>query len=225
MLAWGLLSFPGKYQTAKSVDAAKQAVKQGTDYLMKLYWIDPINSNTTAVISRVGRVDVETKYWGRPEDENLPRPAFMVTSNDGAADVAGSVAGALAAGALVFKDSDPGYADQLVKAAETFWRFGNKTRKAYTETDLDSQYLYNSTSFYDDMAWGAAWLYRATNNQKYLGEMYNNYVRHVRLEGAVDFQYIFDPTNLFWPTNLVMAQVGSVVTLLCRRYHTLFSGH
>ncbi len=156
---------------------------------------------------QVGRVDVETKYWGRPEDENMPRPAFMVTSNDGAADVAGTIAGALAAGALVFKDSDPSYTDELIKSAEMYWKFGNKTRKAYTDTDLDSQYLYNSTSFYDDLAWGAAWLYRATNNQRYLGEMYNNYVRHVRLEGEVDFHYIFDPTNLFWPTNLVMAQV------------------
>ncbi len=53
MLAWGLLSFPEKYANAKAVDSAKAAVRQGTDYLLKLYWVDPMDENVTAVISRV----------------------------------------------------------------------------------------------------------------------------------------------------------------------------
>lgn len=37
---------------------------------------------------------------------------------------------------------------------------------------------YNSSSVLDDMAWGAVWLYRATNDPKYLGAAQRYIARH-----------------------------------------------
>lgn len=152
------------------------------------------------------------RYWGRPEDDDVPRPAFSVNIDDGASDLAGSVAAALASSAIVFEERDPAYSYELLDAAKSFWAFANETRARYVDTDLDSQYVYNSTSYYDDMAWGAAWLFRATRDEKYLAEMYNNYVRHLQFEGLHDFKFVYDWDNVFWPTNLVMAQATGFPT-------------
>ena len=38
----------------------------------------------------------------------------------------------------------------------------------YSDNFSTAASTYASTSFYDDLAWGAAWLFRATNDTKYL---------------------------------------------------------
>ena len=40
----------------------------------------------------------------------------------------------------------------------------------YSQTVNDSQVLYNSTSYFDDLAWGAAWLYKRTGDADYLAQ-------------------------------------------------------
>ena len=38
---------------------------------------------------------------------------------------------------------------------------------------------YNSTSFLDDLAWAASWLYKATEDSDYLADAINWYGRHI----------------------------------------------
>ena len=47
----------------------------------------------------------------------MPRPGYNVTTANGASDLAGSMAAAFAASAMVFQDSDPTFATQLQTAA------------------------------------------------------------------------------------------------------------
>lgn len=47
----------------------------------------------------------------------MPRPGYNVTTAAGASDLAGSMAAAFAASALVFQESDPTFATQLQTAA------------------------------------------------------------------------------------------------------------
>ena len=47
-------------------------------------------------------------------------------------------------------------------------------------------YWYNSTSYRDDLAWAAAWLYKATSDPGYLGDVYNYYQVHKYQEGTRD---------------------------------------
>lgn len=40
----------------------------------------------------------------------------------------------------------------------------------YSTTIRDAALEYPSSTYYDDLAWGAAWLYKLTGNQSYLSE-------------------------------------------------------
>ena len=51
-------------------------------------------------------------------------------------------------------------------------------------------YWYNSTSFRDDLAWAAAWMYKATRDPDYLGDAYGFWDTHKMLEGDYDIRYL-----------------------------------
>ena len=60
---------------------------------------------------------------------------------------------------------------------------GCKTYKRYEVREVP---LYNSTSVFDDLAWGGVWLYKATKDARYLGQAQRFLSRHykVRLRAA-----------------------------------------
>ena len=73
---------------------------------------------------QVGNWSLESQYWGTYEPltaQTMPRPGYNVSTADGAADLAGSMAAAFAASAVVFKQSDPAYSARLQDAAETLY--------------------------------------------------------------------------------------------------------
>ncbi len=51
-------------------------------------------------------------------------------------------------------------------------------------------YWYNSTSWRDDMAWAASWMYRASGDPNYLSDAYGFYRTHKDLEGQLDIRYL-----------------------------------
>ena len=51
-------------------------------------------------------------------------------------------------------------------------------------------YWYNSTSFRDDLAWAASWMYKATGDADYLGDAYGFWDTHKMLEGDYDIRYL-----------------------------------
>lgn len=51
----------------------------------------------------------------------MPRPAYNVSTANGASDLAGDMAAAFAASALVFQESDAAYAASLTAAAKTLY--------------------------------------------------------------------------------------------------------
>ena len=72
----------------------------------------------------MGNWSLESDYWGTYEPltaATMPRPGYNVSTADGASDLAGSMAAAFAASALVFKQSDPAYSAQLQTAAVTLY--------------------------------------------------------------------------------------------------------
>jgi hypothetical protein len=73
-----------------------------------------------SVCVQVGNWSLESQYWGTYEPltaTTMPRPAYNITTAVGASDLAGSMAAAFAASALVFQQSDPTFATQLTTAA------------------------------------------------------------------------------------------------------------
>lgn len=67
---------------------------------------------------------------------------------------------------------------------------------------------YNSTSYYDDMAWAASWLFQATGQQTYLQDAMSYYVLHSQgPEGDTDSQLLFNWDNTFWGANLKLVEL------------------
>lgn len=103
--------------------------------------------------------------WERPEDMDYPRP---VQTSSSAPDLAGEMAAAMAAASIVFRD-DPAYSKKLSRGAETVFRFardkGRRTR--FSKGNPFIEPFYNSTNYFDEHMWGAAWLFYATGNNSY----------------------------------------------------------
>ena len=218
LLAWGYVAFPGAYEAAGQTAAVRDSIRWGADYLAKVHRFDP-ETNTSILVTRVGDVDTELMLWYRPE-EGSTRSAYAVDLNAATlggmeapvgADLGGSVAAALAAAATVFRSggdpADADYANMLLKKAKEVYAAAVPAKGRYTDSDYNMTLVYNSSTVYDDMAWAAGWLYKATQDDAYLGDLYDYYVKHLEAEGEIsDFKYAFDWDNVFWPVNVLMAQ-------------------
>lgn len=66
---------------------------------------------------------------------------------------------------------------------------------------------YNSTSYRDDLAWAAAWMYKATKDKAYLDDAYKWYVAHSNEEGQLDQRLLVDWDNVAWPATLLLAEL------------------
>jgi endoglucanase len=101
-----------------------------------------------------------------PDDHNYARPTQICGSGP---DLAGEMAAALAAASIVFRNNGA-YSNKLIKGAQTLFAFardpGKRTRYS-GNNDYITPY-YNSTGYYDEYMWGAAWLFYATGNKSYL---------------------------------------------------------
>ncbi len=198
------------------------AIRQGAEYLQKTFIANATTNNTqlgitstvrnfTAIISRVGFPEKESLFTTRPEDaEMLGRTAFAISQEQGAADLAGLVAGGLAAAATVFRAQDPAFADACVQTAEQVFTFGTTRITPMVETDVDLAVLYNATSVLDDLAWGAAWLYRATNDSAWLAQFTKFAGLHLSLEADDAALYAFNVEQTFWGANSVLSNAPGI---------------
>jgi Glycosyl hydrolase family 9 len=76
--------------------------------------------------------------------------------------------------------------------------------------------LYNSTSYYDDLLWAAAWMYKATGDQNYLKDAEDFYIRHLYNEGGSD-TLLYNWDDYFWAANVLLVNVCSFLLhfILC----------
>jgi len=64
---------------------------------------------------QVGDGDSDHDCWQRPEDMTTSRQAYRLDPQHPGSELAGETAAAMAAASLVFRTSDPGYANQLLQ--------------------------------------------------------------------------------------------------------------
>lgn len=165
-LAWAMIEFPESFRSAKQVEELKSTLKWGTDYMIKAHTKDD------ELIAQVGNGEIEHHWWGRPEDllRDYERIGIPVNATHPGSDVAGSSAAAMAAVSIIFRESDPAYSDKLLSHAEVLYNFSKTYKGLYSESIRDAKRTYPSTSYEDDLAWGALWIYLATANNTYLDE-------------------------------------------------------
>jgi hypothetical protein len=161
-LLWGALEFEAGYRAAGEWENVQDQLRWILDFFLKCH----VSTNT--FYGQVGDGGLDHAYWGRPEDMTMARPAWSLTTSRPGSDLAGEISAAFAAGYLVFRDSDPAYGFRLLDNARRLYEFGYTYRGFYSTSIPDAGNYYRSSSYNDELAWGAAWLYRATGESLYL---------------------------------------------------------
>ncbi|CAK8567513.1 unnamed protein product [Lathyrus sativus] len=161
LLSWTAMEYQTKFADIDELDHVRDIIRWGTDYLLKVGSTISTNSEPNDI-----------NCWERPEDMSYGRPVSVCDGS--ATDLAGEVVAALSAASMVFKD-DKDYSGKLVQAAENVYEVVTKEdpKKQGTYTNVDAcgkqaRMLYNSSSYKDELAWGATWLFLATKNTDYL---------------------------------------------------------
>jgi len=92
------------------------------------------------------------------------------SESTGIANIAGRCAAALALGSRTWSKLDAAYSEKLLTAAIELYEMGRKQPGFQQGNSHGAPYRYNENSWEDDMEWGAAELYKATNDERYLEE-------------------------------------------------------
>jgi len=171
MLNWSMINDSVAYEDAQKLSYGKSQAKYALDYLLNTY---QAGSNLTSpsddkVYFQVANGHTDHSFWGPPEELSMSRPTFICDSNGGCGAVAGSMVGAFASGAILFKD-DAIYSQKLLDNAKRLYNFAiaYPTDDDYSNAGQDFYKLYSNNK--DQLAWGAIWLYKATNDATYLAK-------------------------------------------------------
>ncbi|KAH7840208.1 hypothetical protein Vadar_014172 [Vaccinium darrowii] len=169
MMSWSAIEYGTQMSGSGELGHAMDAIKWGTDYLIKAH------TEPNVLYGEVGDGTSDHYCWQRPEDMTTSRQAYKIDTNNPGSDLAGETAAAMAAASIVFSQSNPSYANELLTHAQQLFEFADKYRGKYDSSINLAQKYYPSVSGYsDELLWAAAWLYKATNNQYYLSYLGNN---------------------------------------------------
>ncbi|KAF9587080.1 hypothetical protein IFM89_039700 [Coptis chinensis] len=205
MLSWSVIEYNKKYKAIDEYDHAKELIKWGTDYLLLTF-----NSSATTIdqiYSQVGgsqsgsTTDDDHTCWQRPEDMTYQRPVQITTQGP---DLAGEMAAALASASIVFRD-DVKYSKKLLDGATALYKFADdlNRRLSYSRGNSYIAPYYNSTGYWDEYMWSAAWMFYATGNASYLERATQNTVATY----ANTFSRIPDLSVLSWDNKLPAAEL------------------
>ena len=162
ILAWSGVDFAEGYKRAGQYEYLLDAVKWGTDYLIKCH------SGKNELYVQVGNGQTDHGYWYPPEYINYDYPSYKIDSSKPGSDCAAETAAALAATSILFKEVDSSYSQTCLQHAIEIYDFADQYRGEYSQSVPQASGFYTSYSSYnDELVWGAAWLLRATGDEKY----------------------------------------------------------
>jgi endoglucanase len=168
MLAWGGVEYRQAYQDSGQLQHLLNNLRVVNDYFIKAH------SAPNELWGQVGEEGPDHSFWGPAEIMQMPRRAFKIDLTNGGSDLAAETAAAMAASSIVFRPTDPAYANTLVTHARQLFAFAEATyhpedftRRGnfYVDSIPQAQCCYNSRfgNPNDEMTWAAVWLFLATN--------------------------------------------------------------
>ncbi|KAI9099563.1 hypothetical protein K1719_024568 [Acacia pycnantha] len=193
MLSWSTLEYGRRM--GPEIQEARAAIRWATDYLLKCATATP-----GRLYVGVGDPNVDHKCWERPEDMDTARTVYWVSPDKPGSDVAGETVAALAAASIVFRRVDPTYSKILLRTAQKVFQFAMQYQGSYSSS-LGSAVcpFYCSYSGYkDELLWGAAWLFRATN-----AVYYYNLIKNL---GADDQPDLFSWDNKYAGAHVLLSR-------------------
>nr|AMH40388.1 glycoside hydrolase family 9 [Sipyloidea sipylus] len=162
LLAWSVLDHSAAYESANALEDGRKAVKWATDYFIKCH------VSEFEFYGQVGQGQLDHDFWTQPEDMTEERTPYKITATSPGSDLAAETAAAMAASYMVFKSVNATYATILLTHAEQLMNFAVTYQGKYSDSITDAKNFYASSGYIDELVWGAAWLYRATQKQTYL---------------------------------------------------------
>jgi hypothetical protein len=156
-LAWGMVEYPAAYTGTAQSPFLLSNLRWGMDWLIKAH------PSANRLVAEVGDPNTDHQLWASAEVQTYPRQTWFIDSTCGGSDLAASTAAAFAASSMVFRASDPTYANTLLTHARQLYTFADTVRRKYSDCVPVIASFYNSWSgFNDELVWGAVWLARAT---------------------------------------------------------------
>ncbi|KAF9537421.1 hypothetical protein EC957_008289 [Mortierella hygrophila] len=172
-ICYGGIDFFEGYVLADKVHHLDQMVRWGTDWLIKAH----PNNNTLYV--QVGVSEVDNSYWGQDTGIPTPRPRFFVSNLKPGTDVMADAAAAFASCSVLYREKfkDMEYAGVLQRHAEALFSVAETAlpQQTYQTVIPAASCCYASTGYLDELAWGAAWMYRMTKDPVYAAKT-NHYI-------------------------------------------------
>lgn len=160
LLGWTMYEYPTVFEPYKN--RYWRVMKYFTDYFLACH-------TSGSFIYQIGDGDQDHRDWCSPEVQ--PASDRKVLKAPPGSDVCGEASAALALMYINYKSIDPSYAQKCLDAAKDLYSMAvsglvsDPTSKA---PRYDGGSFYASSSHYDDVVWAAIWLYKATDDDKYL---------------------------------------------------------
>ena len=171
MLAWGGVEYRAAFESKGQLPHLLNNLRFVNDYFIKAH------PSPNELWGHVGDAGSDHSFWGSAEVMHLKtvRPSFRI-SLDGCnkgSDLVAETAAAMAASSIVFRPTDPAYANTLLSHARQLFSLAQAIHPSYYVDCMPGAPYYNSrdggpTGPNDEMAWAAVWLHRATGEAGFL---------------------------------------------------------
>jgi endoglucanase len=181
MLAWGAVENRAAYAQTGQLQPLLNNLRHANDYLIKAH------PSRNVLYAQVGEEGPDHSFWGPVETQRTPRRSFKIDSACPGSDLASEVAAAMAASSIVFRPTDPTYADTLLRHARELFDFAEATRGTfYVDCVPQAQCCYNSRfgDPNDELTWAAVWLHKATGEAPLLQKARATYPTMCKEQGS-----------------------------------------
>ncbi|KFM24184.1 Endoglucanase 1 [Auxenochlorella protothecoides] len=163
-LAWSVLEFPTAFQLTASTNPALDNLRLAATYLMDCH------VGERQYVGQIGDPAADHQFWGRPEEQNVSRPAYVWLDSMPASDLLGAVSAALASSHLLFKESDAEFATALLSHARELYAWAKADTGLCGASFPAATKVYASSRYLDKLMYAAAWLFGATGEAAYAAD-------------------------------------------------------
>jgi|LSQX01.1.fsa_nt_gb hypothetical protein len=160
-LAVGAIEYREAYEKSGQMKWLLNQLRWINDFFIKCH------PSPNVFWAQVGMTAIDHNNWVPIEVSHITndRSAIKIDERNPGTEVAMDVAAAMAASSILFRSTDPAYADTLLTHAEQLYKFGDTNKGKFSDTiaktDPQGAAAYTSHSGYDDeLVWGSIWLYK-----------------------------------------------------------------
>lgn len=169
LMTWSGIEFEDGFRDSNQMDELMDTLRWHAD------WCVAAHPEPNVFVGQIGQGPESHAFWGPAEIHTeavgyRPKIWWLTPDNPGSEPV-GEASAFLAAASILFQEEDAAYAATLLQHARELYSFANTYRATYNNAIPNISSYYNSYSGYmDELAWSAAWLYRATGESSYLDD-------------------------------------------------------